>query len=153
MLDTVRVGFHISLTKIQLENRGYRLDKDSKGKEMVTNNSYLGVPNETRIKVTYNLLNYKHPLPLLQYDLSLRKKLYGNNVSLISNEEETSITETQRQARSCNYRPGSPTGNTRDEDNYLTQKYTIEVFPVKSLTFRYSGYVVVGFSALGAKER
>jgi hypothetical protein len=118
MLDTVRVGFHIRLTKVQLENWEYRLDKDAKGQEKETHNTYLVGSNEALILVTNNPPNYKSPLPMLQYELSLPKILYGNNVSHISNEEETSATETQHQARSCNYRPGTPAGNTRDKNNY-----------------------------------
>jgi len=151
MLSKIRVGFQISLTKAQLENRGFGLDKDSKGQELEIYNISSIVSAGTWSEVTYNSPNYQFPLLMLQYELSL-PKMGSNNVRLISNEEKTSATKTQRQARSSHYRPGTSADNTREEDNYLMQKYTIEVFPVKSLAFRNFGYVIVGFSAIGAKE-
>ena len=151
MLSKIRVGFQISLPKDQIENRVYGLDKDSKSQELETYNTSSVVSARTWSKVTYNSPNYQFPLPMLQYELSL-PKMGSNNVRLISNEEKTSAAKTQRQARSCHYRPGTSAGNTRGKDNYRMQKYTIEVFPVKSLAFRNFGYVIVGFSAIGAKE-
>ena len=118
MLDKIRVGYQISPTKVQLENRGYGLDKDSKGQELETNNTSLVVSAGTWSKVTYNSPNYQYPSPMLHDELSLPKSKGSNTVNLISNEEETPATKTQSQAYSCNYRPGTPIGNTREKDNY-----------------------------------
>ena len=54
MLGKVRVGFHISFTKVQLENWGYGLDKTSKGQEIETNDTSLGVSAGSCTTVTMN---------------------------------------------------------------------------------------------------
>lgn len=82
MLGKVRVGFHISLTKVQLKNWGCRSDKAKQGQEMETTTTYLGVSKGALTKVIFNPSNYQYPLPMLQYVLSLPKTIWRNNVPL-----------------------------------------------------------------------
>lgn len=88
MLDTVRVGFHINLNDVKDLHWKYRLDKDTKGRIKEAYTTYLAVSNGVWIKVTYNPPNYIFPLPMLQYELSLPKFVWGNNVYLIKNETQ-----------------------------------------------------------------
>jgi len=88
MLDTVRVGFNINLANIQNEKWKYRLDIDTKGREKEVYTKYLSVSYGAWIKVTYNPPNYIYHLPMLQYELSLPKISWGNNVKLIQNEAQ-----------------------------------------------------------------
>ena len=88
MLDTVRVGFHINLNDVQDRHWRYRLDRDTRGREKEVYYTYLEGAHRVWIKVIYYPPNYIYPLPMLQYELSLPKLLWGNNVYLIKTKTQ-----------------------------------------------------------------